>query len=166
MFEKLLNETEKLLIDQEEKEVPILDLWQMMIKHSKKHRYEVPVNVRDFECLLEADKRFVFIKPDIQLPEVELGEDEGDYEVGEDYFEVEEIEKVGFDERQLVGLQSKVEDTADSYGENTDEGDYALHSAHAHPHTKKQSVSHTGKNETHKKNTSSTKKKPAPKRKK
>lgn len=162
MYEKLLIETEKFLIEQEEKEIPILDLWQAMIKHAKKCRYEIPTQIRDFECLLEADKRFIFIKPDIQLPEIDFGEDEGNYEVGEDYFEVEEIEKIGFDERVLVGLSSKIDDNSDSYGENTDEGNFAPRSSSAR---EKSSENRNSAKLVLKKQTAA-KKKPAAKRKK
>ncbi len=107
MYEKLLSETEKFIESQKLKEVPILEVWGAMAERSEELKFDMPENLGDFEFLLEADKRFVFIKPkmDEEIEDVDLGEEEGEYEVGEDFFEVEKMEKLGFNQDQIVGLK-------------------------------------------------------------
>lgn len=107
MYEKLLSETEKFIESQKLKEVPILEVWGAMAERSEELKFDMPENLGDFEFLLEADKRFIFIKPkmDEEIEDVDLGEEEGEYEVGEDFFEVEKMEKLGFNQDQIVGLK-------------------------------------------------------------
>lgn len=107
MYEKLLAEAEKYLEEQKTKELPILEMWDAMLERSEQLKFEMPENIGDFECLLEADKRFVFIDNKIaeELDVVDVGEEEGEYEVGEEYFAVEEMEKLGFNQHQIVGLR-------------------------------------------------------------
>ncbi|MDP1677548.1 MAG: hypothetical protein Q8L88_11875 [Bacteroidota bacterium] len=107
MYEKLLSETEKFIESQKQKEVPILEVWGAMAERAETVKFDMPENLGDFEFLLEADKRFVFIKPkmDEEIEDVDLGEEEGEYEVGEDFFEVEKMEKLGFNQDQIVGLK-------------------------------------------------------------
>lgn len=107
MYEKLLSETEKFIETQKKKEIPILEIWSAMAERAEGLKFEMPENLGDFEFLLEADKRFIFIKPTLEedIVDVDLGEEEGEYEVGEDFFEVEKIEKIGFNQDQIVGLK-------------------------------------------------------------
>jgi hypothetical protein len=107
MYEKLLTESEKYLEGLPVKEVPILEMWDAMMERSEEHLFEMPDTIGDFECLLEADKRFIFIKHKLteDIDDVDLGEEEGEYEVGEDFFEVEEMEKLGFNQHQIIGLK-------------------------------------------------------------
>lgn len=107
MYEKLLSETEKFIESQKLKEVPILEVWGAMAERAEEVKFDMPENLGDFEFLLEADKRFVFIKAklDEEIEDVDLGEEEGEYEVGEDFFEVEKMEKLGFNQDQIVGLK-------------------------------------------------------------
>ncbi|MEW5798027.1 MAG: hypothetical protein AB1728_03370 [Bacteroidota bacterium] len=107
MYEKLLSEAEKILEEQKEKELPILAMWDAMMERSEQLKFEMPENIGDFECLLEADKRFVFSDNKLaeELDEVDVGEEEAEYEVGEEFFAVEEIEKLGFNQHQIVGLK-------------------------------------------------------------
>jgi|GEM_PF-3101732 len=107
MYEKLLTEAENILEEQKTKELPILELWDAMLERSGQLKFEMPENIGDFECMLEADKRFVLIDNKIaeELDVVDVGEEEGEYEVGEDYFAVEEMEKLGFNQHQIVGLR-------------------------------------------------------------
>jgi len=107
MYEKLLSETEKFIEAQKQKEVPILEVWGAMSERSEELNFDMPENLGDFEFLLEADKRFTFVKPPMEeeIEEVDLGEEEGEYEVGEDFFEVEKMEKLGFNQDQIVGLK-------------------------------------------------------------
>lgn len=107
MYEKLLAEAEKFLEEQKTKEVPILEMWDCMLERSGELNFEMPETIGDFECLIEADKRFLFvaIKTEEEIDDVDVGEEEGEYEVGEDFFAVEEIEKLGFNQNQVVGLK-------------------------------------------------------------
>ncbi len=107
MYEKLLSETEKFIELQKQKEVPILEIWGAMAERAEELKFDMPENLGDFEFLLEADKRFIFIKPKLEedIEDVDLGEEEGEYEVGEDFFEVEKMEKLGFNQDQIVGLK-------------------------------------------------------------
>lgn len=107
MYEKLLAESEKYIETLPVKEVPILEMWDALMERSESENFEMPDTIGDFECLLEADKRFIFIQKitEEEIDDVDLGEEEGEYEVGEDFFEVEEMEKLGFNQHQIVGLK-------------------------------------------------------------
>lgn len=107
MYEKLLSEAEKILEEQKEKELPILAMWDAMMERSEQLTFEMPENIGDFECLLEADKRFVFSDNKLaeEADDIDVSEEEGEFEVGEEFFAVEEIEKLGFNQHQIVGLK-------------------------------------------------------------
>ncbi|MFA6467918.1 MAG: hypothetical protein WCW35_03405 [Bacteroidota bacterium] len=107
MYEKLLSEAEKYLEAHKTKEVPILELWDEMAERAELMKFDMPENLGDFEFLIEADKRFVFVAAKIEdeIEDVDVGEEEGEYEVGEDFFEVEKMEKLGFNQDQVVGLK-------------------------------------------------------------
>ncbi|MBP9211818.1 MAG: hypothetical protein KBF97_03405 [Bacteroidetes bacterium] len=107
MYEKLLSEAEKYLESHKTKEVPILELWDEMAERSEQLKFDMPENLGDFEFLIEADKRFIFVAAKIEdeIEDVDVGEEEGEYEVGEDFFEVEKMEKLGFNQDQVVGLK-------------------------------------------------------------
>lgn len=107
MYEKLLTEAEKYLLSHRTKEVPILELWDVLTESAETLNFDMPENLGDFEFLIEADKRFVFVAAKIEedIEDIDVGEEEGEYEVGEDYFEVEKMEKLGFNQDQVVGLK-------------------------------------------------------------
>ncbi|NUN69300.1 MAG: hypothetical protein HUU02_06270 [Bacteroidetes bacterium] len=107
MYEKLLSEAERYLESHKTKEVPILELWDEMAERSELQKFDMPENLGDFELLIEADKRFIFVAAKIEedIEDVDVGEEEGEYEVGEDFFEVEKMEKLGFNQDQIVGLK-------------------------------------------------------------
>ncbi len=111
MYERLLNETEKYLEKGRDKDHSILALWDAMVEASEEIKFEMPETIGDFECLIEADKRFIFStgtmdeEPD---DDIDIGEEEGEYEVGEDFFEVEEMEKIGFNQNQIVKLRKHI----------------------------------------------------------
>ncbi|MFZ4620886.1 MAG: hypothetical protein ACOYNS_10015 [Bacteroidota bacterium] len=107
MYEKLLSEAERFLEAHKTKEVPILELWDEMAERSEDLKFDMPENLGDFEMLIEADKRFIFVAAKIEdeIEDVDVGEEEGEYEVGEDFFEVEKMEKLGFNQDQIVGLK-------------------------------------------------------------
>ncbi|MDD8018417.1 MAG: hypothetical protein PHP42_08590 [Bacteroidota bacterium] len=110
MYETLLNETEKFLEKRKEKQLPVLEVWDAMVETAERLKFEMPESIGDFECLVEADKRFAFInnKMNEEVAELDAGEEEGEYEVGEDYFEVEEMEKIGFNQNQMLALKKNV----------------------------------------------------------
>jgi hypothetical protein len=110
MYEKLLNETEKYLEQHKNKEIVFIDIWQELAERSEKLKFDMPDSIGDYEMLLEGDKRFIFVKPKVEPPSVDIGEEEGEYEVGEDFFEVEEIEKLGFNEKQIIALRKNYKD--------------------------------------------------------
>ncbi len=107
MYEKLLSEAERYLESHKTKEVPILELWDEMAEKAEELKFDMPENLGDFEMLIEADKRFIFVAAKIEdeIEDVDVGEEEGEYEVGEDFFEVEKMEKLGFNQDQIVGLK-------------------------------------------------------------
>ena len=115
MYERLLTEAERFLEEQKPKEVPILEMWDAMLERSEEGAFDMPENIGDFECLLEADKRFVFVntKAPQEMADIDIGEEEGEYEVGEDFFAVEEIEKLGFNEHQSIGLKKYAKTRSD-----------------------------------------------------
>ncbi len=132
MYEKLLSEAEKYLESHKTKEVPILELWDEMAERAEAFEFDMPENLGDFEMLIEADKRFIFVAAKIEeeIEEVDVGEEEGEYEVGEDFFEVEKLEKLGFNQDQIVGLK-KYEKKKSS---DDDDDDTEKVSAHSEPH--------------------------------
>ena len=159
MYEKLLNETEKYLEHHKNKEIAFIDIWQEMAEQSEKLHFDMPDSIGDFEMLLEGDKRFIFIKPKADVIDVDLGEEEGEYEVGEDFFEVEEIEKLGFNERQIIALRKYVSESVD---EDDKETVFAPHNSTGTTHHKTSNGNKTGK----KSKTPAAKKKSSTKRKK
>ena len=128
MYEKLLNETEKFLEGQKENKLTILEIWDGMLERSEELKIEMPENIGDFECLLEGDKRFTFINNKLaeELDVLDVGEEEGEYEVGEDFFQVEEMEKLGFNQHQLVGLKKNQKKTS-SEDDDDDLPNFAPH---------------------------------------
>jgi hypothetical protein len=131
MYEKLLSEAEKYLESHKTKEVPILELWDEMAERSEELKFDMPENLGDFELLIEADKRFIFVAAKIEdeIEDVDVGEEEGEYEVGEDFFEVEKMEKLGFNQDQIVGLK-KYEKKKRTDEDDDDEAAHDSHAAH------------------------------------
>lgn len=97
MYERLLRETERYLEHRREIVVPVKQVWDAMIKQGKLSSFTVPTLMADFECLLEGDRRFEFI---IEKNAVgAMGVD------GNNFFEHEEMEKLGFSDDQRVKLR-------------------------------------------------------------
>jgi hypothetical protein len=130
MYEKLLSEAEKYLESHKTKEVPILELWDEMAERAEELKFDMPENLGDFEFLIEADKRFIFVAAKIEeeIEDVDVGEEEGEYEVGEDFFEVEKMEKLGFNQDQIVGL--KKYEKKKRKDDDDDEEEDTAHSVH------------------------------------
>ena len=97
MYERLLKETERYLEHRKEIIVPVKKLWDVMIKQGKSGNFTVPALMADFECLLEGDRRFEFV---IEKNTVGAGA-----AGGVDFFEHEEMEKLGFSDDQKVKLR-------------------------------------------------------------
>lgn len=96
MYERLLKETERYLECQREIVVPVKRIWDAMVKQSRTESFSVPSHMADFECLLEADRRFEFVTPKGHpMPEEEE----------EDPVEREEMKKLGFSDDQSVKLR-------------------------------------------------------------
>ncbi len=166
MYERLLAEAEKYLESHRTKEVPILELWDEMAESAELLKFDMPENLGDFEFLIEADKRFVFVAAKIEedIEDVDLGEEEGEYEVGEDFFEVEKMEKLGFNQDQIVGLKKyekkKPHDDDDDLPNHSAKRESAhAHSDHSKKGTsgdlKKKKVPSTGTKDTKRKSKSS-----------
>ncbi|MFA6457755.1 MAG: hypothetical protein WCW40_13120 [Bacteroidota bacterium] len=145
MYEKLLSEAEKYLEAHKTKEVPILELWDEMAERAEVMKFDMPENLGDFEFLIEADKRFVFVAAKIEeeIEDVDVGEEEGEYEVGEDFFEVEKMEKLGFNQDQVVGLKKYEKKRSHDDDDDDDASKFAghvassQHSVHANHNHKK-----------------------------
>ncbi len=97
MYERLLKETERYLEHRREIVVPVKQVWDAMIKQGKSSSFTVPTLMADFECLLEGDRRFEFV-----IEKNAVGATSAD---GNDSFEHEEMEKLGFPDDQRVKLR-------------------------------------------------------------
>lgn len=139
MYEKLLSEAEKYVESHKTKEVPILELWDEMAERAEEMKFDMPENLGDFEMLIEADKKFIFVAAKIEdeIEDLDVGEEEGEYEVGEDFFEVEKMEKLGFNQDQIVGLK-KFEKKKISE-EDDDDAKLSVHAGSLHKNSSKKS---------------------------
>jgi hypothetical protein len=97
MYERLLKETEQYLEHRREIVVPVKQVWDAMIKRGRSSSFAVPTLMADFECLLEGDRRFEFV-----IQKSAVGSMSAD---GSEFFEQEEMEKLGFSDDQRVKLR-------------------------------------------------------------
>lgn len=97
MYERLLKETERYLEHRKKTVVPVKQVWDAMIKQGKSSSFAVPTLMADFECLLEGDRRFEFV-----IEKNAVGAMSAD---GNNFFEHEEMEKLGFSDDQRVKLR-------------------------------------------------------------
>lgn len=151
MYEKLLSEAEKYLESHKTKEVPILELWDEMAERAEEMKFDMPENLGDFEMLIEADKRFIFVAAKIEeeIEDVDVGEEEGEYEVGEDFFEVEKMEKLGFNQDQIVGLKKFEKKRSSDEEDDEDASKYSGHTSGVHSTVHKKSVPHAADKTKH-----------------
>ncbi|MEI7906579.1 MAG: hypothetical protein WCI84_04410 [Bacteroidota bacterium] len=142
MYEKLLSEAEKYLESHKIKEVPILELWDEMAERAEVKEFEMPENLGDFEMLIEADKRFIFVAAKIEdeIEDVDVGEEEGEYEVGEDFFEVEKMEKLGFNQDQIVGLKKYEKKRTTDDDDDEDAAKFSGHVGTVHTMNNKKNI--------------------------
>ena len=144
MYEKLLSEAEKYLESHKTKEVPILELWDEMAERTEEMKFDMPENLGDFEMLIEADKRFIFVAAKIEneIEDVDVGEEEGEYEVGEDFFEVEKMEKLCFNQDQIVGLKKYEKKKSADEEDDDDATKFAGHGVSSHGSNHKKGAVH------------------------
>ncbi|MFH0992239.1 MAG: hypothetical protein V1799_19740 [bacterium] len=100
MYERCLNEAERILAKEKEIVVPIKKIWQEVCRQGKNQKYELP-SLADFTALLEGDKRFEFLpafQNQEELFEATRNESEG--------LEDAELESMGFYSGDRVKLKS------------------------------------------------------------
>ena len=71
MYEKCLNEAERMLATSKEVVLPIKDVWRMLSAEGKRRSFEVPA-LTDFDALLEGDKRFEVLSAQTEPDQIEL----------------------------------------------------------------------------------------------
>lgn len=76
MYERCLNETERLLATSKAVVIPIKEVWKLLTEEGKRRSFDVPA-LTDFDALLEGDKRFEVISAQTEPDEIEslLSED-------------------------------------------------------------------------------------------
>jgi hypothetical protein len=100
MYNRSLNETERILATHKDVVVPVKEIWLEVSKQGQLQRFEVPPLV-DFTTLLEGDDRFEFLPAGDELGDnyVEpIDEDELDYTA--------DIERLGFYSEDRVRLRN------------------------------------------------------------
>ncbi|HWP82686.1 MAG TPA: hypothetical protein VNN76_08530 [Bacteroidota bacterium] len=109
MYERCLNEAERILAMDKDVIVPVKKVWQEVVKQGKGQGFEVP-SLADFETMLEADPRFEFMPSQRELFEEEDGLSE------EERAEEEaEMERLGFYSGDRIKLK-RVELTPELLG--------------------------------------------------
>lgn len=99
MYERCLNEAERILATHRDVIVPVRQVWREVVEESKKQQFEVP-DFADFTAMLEGDLRFDF------LPATDAGPDlPSDGEGGDVIDEQEAMESLGFFEDDRVRLR-------------------------------------------------------------
>lgn len=76
MYERCLNEAERMLATSKEVVLPIKQVWKQLVDDGKRRAFDVPA-LTDFDALLEGDKRFEIISAQTDPDELEslLSED-------------------------------------------------------------------------------------------
>ncbi|HEY4613751.1 MAG TPA: hypothetical protein VII11_12265 [Bacteroidota bacterium] len=114
MYERSLNESERILATHKDVVVPVKEIWLEVSKQGQLQRFEVPTLI-DFTTLLEGDERFEFIP---------VGDELGDeYVDPADDDEIEyaaDMERLGFYSEDRVRLRN-IEVSEELTGEVTEE---------------------------------------------
>lgn len=99
MYERCLNEAERILAADKDVIVPVKKVWESVEKQGKKQGFEIP-SFADFTALLEGDSRFEFMASldENGEPLEELPREESEQE--------EELESLGFYSGDRVKLKS------------------------------------------------------------
>lgn len=108
MYERCLNEAERILASDKDVIVPVKKIWESVDKQGKKQGFEIP-SLPDFTALLEGDSRFEFV---MSLDENDDPMDGSQREYSE---QQEELETLGFYSGDRVKLKS-VELTPETLG--------------------------------------------------
>ncbi len=66
MYERCLNEAERILATHRDVIVPVRQVWREVVEESKKQQFEVP-DFADFTAMLEGDLRFDFLPEGMSL---------------------------------------------------------------------------------------------------
>ncbi len=119
MYERCLNEAERILAGSSEVVLPIKRMWKQLAEEGKRRSYDVP-SLTDFDALLEGDKRFEVISAQTDPDEVEslLSEDgeEIDANLGSLGFFPEDRVKL-----RRIKLPKPTQDNEDSSRESEEE---------------------------------------------
>ena len=70
MYERCLNEAERLLATSKIVVLPIKEVWKLLASEGKRRSFDVPA-LTDFDALLEGDKRFEIISAQVDPDEIE-----------------------------------------------------------------------------------------------
>ena len=108
MYERCLNEAERILASDKDVIVPVKKIWEAVDKQRKKQGFEIP-SLPDFTALLEGDARFEF------MPSLDENGDPMDGSQRDDSNPQEELESLGFYSGDRVKLKS-VELTPEKLG--------------------------------------------------
>jgi hypothetical protein len=108
VYERCLNEAERILASDKDVIVPVKKIWDAVDKQGKKQGFEIP-SLPDFTALLEGDARFEF------MPSLDENGDPIDGSQREESDQQEELETLGFYSGDRVKLKS-VELTPETLG--------------------------------------------------
>jgi hypothetical protein len=119
MYERALNEAERILATHKDVVVPVKEIWLEVSKQGQLQRFEVPPLV-DFTALLEADDRFEFFPAGEEFGDAYVeptDEDEVDYAT--------DMERLGFYSEDRVRLRNieVPEETVEELVEEREESD-------------------------------------------
>ncbi len=99
MYERCLNEAERILASDKDVIVAVKKIWAEVGKQGRKQNFEIP-SIADFTALLEGDSRFEFI------PSLDEDGEPPDMSAREDSPQEEELESLGFYSGDRVKLKS------------------------------------------------------------
>lgn len=108
MYERCLNEAERILASDKDVIVPVKKIWEAVDRQGKKQGFEIP-SLPDFTALLEGDVRFEF------MPSLDEDGEPIDASQHDDADREEELETLGFYSGDRVKLKS-VELTPETLG--------------------------------------------------
>jgi hypothetical protein len=108
VYERCLNEAERILASDKDVIVPVKKIWEAVDKQGKKQGFNIP-SLPDFTALLEGDARFEF------MPSLDENGDPIDGSQREESDQQEELETLGFYSGDRVKLKS-VELTPETLG--------------------------------------------------
>jgi hypothetical protein len=99
VYERCLNEAERILASEKDVIVPVKKIWEAVDKQGKKQGFEIPA-LADFTALLEGDARFEF------MPSLNESGEQPDESPPEESDQQEELESLGFYSGDRVKLRS------------------------------------------------------------